>query len=406
LTPPDFLPGWPPQANGFALFGLLLLVGALGGRLAATTRVVPAITGYIVTGFVLGPGGLNWLDAGMLADARVLADVSLGVIVFELGRRLDLSWATHDRWLLPMGLAESALSFAAMFGLLAWLGIDPLEAAVAATFGVATAPAVVLLVVRELRADGPVTRRALWLVALNNILAILGLAILLPFIEARTVGSAWSPIARSLWLVAGSFLLGLIAFGVMTQCARLVGKATAPQFVVTVGAILLTVGAALALKLSVLLALLVLGVAARNLDLRHWLMDVHFGGVAEIFFVVLFVLTGATRRVDVFGAVAWIGLALVGARFVGKAVGLLLLARPARVTAGQASSAALALLPIPGLAIGMTQPIFEIAPEFGARLAAIVVSGVALLHILGPIATRFALLRAGEGEPQARDQAL
>jgi Kef-type K+ transport system membrane component KefB len=405
MTAPEFLPGWPPHANGFALFGLLLLAGALGGRLAATTRVLPAITGYIATGFVLGPGGLNLLDAGMLADARVLADVSLGVIVFELGRRLDLRWAAHDRWLLPMGLAESALSFAAMFALLAFLGTDHLEAAVAATFGVATAPAVVLLVTRELRADGPVTRRTLWLVALNNILAILGLAILLPFVEARALGSAWNPIARSLWLVAGSWLLGLIAFGFMTQCARLVGKATGPQFLVTVGAILLTVGAALALKLSVLLALLVLGVAARNLDRSHRLIDVRFGGVAEIFFVVLFVLTGATVRTDQFGTIAWVGLALVAARAVGKALGIFLLARPARVTLKQASTAALALTPIGGLAIGMTQPIFDVAPEFGARLAAIVVSGIALLHILGPIATRFALLRAGEGEPQARDEA-
>lgn len=405
MTPPDFLPAWPPQANGFALFGVLLLAGALGGRLVATTRVLPAITGYIAIGFLLGPGGLNLLDTALLGDARVLADVSLGVIVFELGRRLDLRWAAHDRWLLPMGIAESALSFAAMFVLLQWLGIDRLEAAVAATFGVATAPAVVLLVTRELRADGPVTRRTLWLVALNNILAILGLAFLLPFVEARTLGSAWSPIARSLWLVAGSFLLGLIAFGVMTQCARLVGKGTGPQFLVTVGAILLTVGSALALKLSVLLALLVLGVAARNLDRRHWLVDVRFGGVAEIFFVVLFVLTGATLRTDQFGAVAWVGLALVGARVVGKALGILVLARPARLTARQASTVALALTPIGGLAIGMTQPIFEVAPEFGARLAAIVISGVALLQILGPVATRFALLRAREGEPQARDEA-
>jgi hypothetical protein len=51
----------------------------------------------------------------------------------------------------------------------------------------------------------------------------------------------------------------------------------------------------------------------------------------------------------------------------------------------------------------MTQPIYDIAPEFGARLAAIVLSGVAILQLLGPIATRFALIRAGEGEPGARD---
>jgi len=244
MTPPDFLPSWPPGPNSFALFGLLLLAGAIGGRLAATTRVLPAITGYIATGFLLGPGGLHWLDERTLAEARVFADVSLGVIVFELGRRLDLEWARHDLWLLPMGLAESLVSFVAMVGLLRWLDVDPLEAAVVATFGIATAPAVVLLVTRELRAEGPVTRRALWHVALNNIVAILGLAVLLPFIEARATGAPWNPIARSLWLVAGSFLLGFVAFHLLTLCARVVGKGSAPQFILVVAVIILTVGTA------------------------------------------------------------------------------------------------------------------------------------------------------------------
>jgi len=144
-------------------------------------------------------------------------------------------------------------------------------------------------------------------------------------------------------------------------------------------------------------------VCARNLDRHHRLVDVRFGGAAEVFFVVLFVLTGATLRPDQFGHVAWIGLALIVARALGKAFGLVLLAGPARLTVRQAATVAVALTPISGLAIGMTQPIFEVAPEFGARLTAIVVSGIALLHLLGPIATRYALLRAGEGEPGARD---
>ena len=55
VTAPDFLPAWPPAANAFLIFGLLLLAGLAGGRLAATTRVLPAITGYIATGFLLGP---------------------------------------------------------------------------------------------------------------------------------------------------------------------------------------------------------------------------------------------------------------------------------------------------------------------------------------------------------------
>jgi NhaP-type Na+/H+ or K+/H+ antiporter len=401
---PDFLPAWPPAANAFLVFGLLLLAGLAGGRLAATTRVLPAITGYIATGFLLGPGVLGWLSEAALAQSRVLAEFSLGLIVFDLGRRLDLEWARHDRWLLPMGVAETALSFVAMFGLLHFVGgIDTLEAAVAAMVGTASAPAVVLLVTNELKADGPVTRRMLWHVALNNAIATVGVTLLLPFIEARASGASWNRVARALWLIAGSFLLGYLAFLLMTLLARWLGKSPVPQFLLAVGVIVATVGAAQAGRLSVLLALLVLGACTRNLDRQHRLVDVEFGRAAQLFFVALFVLTGATLRPDQFGAIAWVGLAFVVARALGKTLGLYALAHPAHVSLRQAGTLALALTPMAGLAIGMTQPIYEVAPEFGARLAAIVVSGVAILHVLGPIATRYALIRAGEGEPGARD---
>ena len=38
----------------------------------------------------------------------------------------------------------------------------------------------------------------------------------------------------------------------------------------------------------------------------------------------------------------------------------------------------MALTPMAGLAIGMTQPIYDVAPDFGADLAAIVASGIAM----------------------------
>jgi Kef-type K+ transport system membrane component KefB len=399
----DFLPGWPPAANSFVLFGLLLLAGLIGGRIAATTRVLPAITGYIAIGFVLGPGVLGFITGEALSDARIFADISLGLIVFELGRRLDLEWARHDRWLLPSGLAESLLSFAAMFALLNYFDIPPLEAAVAATVGVATAPAVVLLVAAELEAEGPVTRRALWHVALNNIVAILGLALLLPFIEARTGGASWSPTARALWLVAGSFLLGYLAFRAARLIARFVGKTEPPQFILVVGMIVLTVGVAQVGKFSVLLALLVFGICARNLDPDRRLIDIRFGRAARLFFVVLFVLTGATLAPSQFGAIAWLGLALVVVRLLGKTAGLYLFARTAKISARQAATLSLALTPMAGLAIGMTQPIYDVAPEFGAHLSAIIASAVAILSVLGPIATRYALIASGEGEPEKRD---
>jgi Kef-type K+ transport system membrane component KefB len=228
-------------------------------------------------------------------------------------------------------------------------------------------------------------------------------ALLLPFVEARTASTPWNPIARALWLLAGSFLLGYLAFRVTRLVARFIGKGDASQFILIVAMIVLTVGIAQLAKLSVLLALLVMGACARNLDVDHRLIDTRFGRAARLFFVVLFVLTGATLRPDQFGTVAWLGLAFVLVRLLGKAAALFAFARPARVSMAQAATLTLALTPMAGLAIGMTQPIFEISPEFGARLAGIVASGIAILAVLGPIATRFALIRSGEGEPEERD---
>jgi hypothetical protein len=274
---------------------------------------------------------------------------------------------------------------------------------VAATIGVATAPAVVLLVAAELKAEGPATRRSLWHVALNNIVAMLGIALLLPFVEARVSGTPWNPIARALWLVAGSFLLGYVAFRVARAIARFIGKAEASQFILVVGMIVLTVGVAQVGRLSVLLALLVFGVCARNLDPDRRLIDIRFGHAARLFFVVLFVLTGATLRPEQFGAIAWLGLAFVLVRLVGKAFALFVLARPAHISARQAATLSLTLTPMAGLTIGLTQPIFDISPEFGAHLAGVIASGIAILSVLGPIATRYALIQSGEGAPEARD---
>ena len=141
----EFLPQFPLAANALALFGVLLLAGALGGELIRRVLNLPRITGYVLIGLALGSSGLNLLDAGMLRYLRVFIDVGLGLVLFDLGRRLDFEWLSRDRWLAVMALAESLLSFACMFGALAWLDIAPLYAAVAAAIGVSSSPAIVLL---------------------------------------------------------------------------------------------------------------------------------------------------------------------------------------------------------------------------------------------------------------------
>ena len=95
--------------------------------------------------------------------------------------------------------------------------------------------------------------------------------------------------------------------------------------------------------------------------------------------------------------------ALPIARFVGKSVGVLALTYFSGVRRGAAGLLCLTLTPMSGLAISMVHGTTNLYPEFGAKLAAIVLSAVLILELIGPVAVQFALRRAGEAmDPEAR----
>lgn len=395
----SYLPLLPLELNQFVLFSLILVIGLIGGQLAKLTGWLPAISGYILSGFLLS--AVNLLPQEIFTEGRIFIDISLGLILFDLGRRLDLSWLRNDPWLLPSSVLECGLSFVTIYFLLTAFGVPRLEAAIAATIGCATAPAVVLLVASELRADGPVTRRMFCFTALNNIAALCGLILLLPFVHRRYSVDLLSAAAHALYLLAGSFLLACCIYWITRMLAKIVGKNSALQFVLLVAMIIFAVGTARSLNLSVLLTLLSFGVLAKNWHRNHEFAAIEFGYLGQVFFIVLFVLTGAALSLIDISNAFLLGVLFVAVRFIGKSAGVLLLAWPMGISFKQATLLGIALSPMAGLALGMTQTIYDFYPEFGAKLSGIVVSAVALLQILGPIATRFSLRRAGEHSPDS-----
>ena len=58
----------------------------------------------------------------------------------------------------------------------------------------------------------------------------------------------------------------------------------------------------------------------------------------------------------------------------------------------------LGLLPMSGVAIILGQRVSGIYPVFGPELSALMLSVIAILEILGPICTRYALIASGEAQ--------
>ena len=59
----DYLPALPLQFTPLLAFGLVLLVGALGGYVAHRISWLPSITGFMLVGFLCGPSVLDLLSA-------------------------------------------------------------------------------------------------------------------------------------------------------------------------------------------------------------------------------------------------------------------------------------------------------------------------------------------------------
>lgn len=397
-----FLPQFPFAANPLVLFGVLLLAGFTGGELVRRVLRLPRIVGYVLIGLVLGASGLGVIDGKLVREAQVFVDIALGLILFELGRRLDFDWLRRDRWLAATSVAESALSFGCIYLALIYFDIQPLYAAVAAAIGIATSPAVVMLVAQELRAEGQVTERALNLVAINSVVAFVLTTMLLSWIYHEYSAGWLTMLTHPVYLLAGSLFLGYVASGAAILLGRWLGKRAELHFVMLLALIVLAIGCAVALKFSVLLALLAFGVMVKNMDENHDLMQVDVIKIGQMFFVVLFVVTGATLQTsDLFtgGAIA---VVYILARFVGKSVGVLSLAYFSGIRPGSGGLLAIALTPMSGLAIVMVRSTMDLYPEFGANLAAIVLSAALILELVGPIAVQFALTKAGEaGEERA-----
>lgn len=397
-----FLPDFASAAAQLPWYALLLLAAALAGEAVQRWLRLPRLLGWIAVGGALGPHALGVLDRASLDALQPFLELAIGVVLFELGQRVDPSWLRRNPWLLATSILESGLAFGAMFAVLLALDTSPLLAAVAAAIGISTAPAVVLTVVRELRAQGQVAERALLLTALNSVYAFVAVSVLLAWLAQEYSGDWRAVVLHPLYLVFGSVALAALFAGATLGVLRLLGRRHDAQFLCVIALVASAVWAAVTLQLSVALALLAFGAMTRILDRRRHFVSLEFGRVGRILLILLFAITAAGLEWSLVPAGLVAGGVLIAARFAGKALGVFALAPLAGLPLRKASLLAFALTPMSGLALVLVHDTARLYPQFGPALAAIVVAAIALLGLLGPLLLHFALVRAGEAAGEVR----
>lgn len=393
--------------NELFSLGLILLLALLAGHLVKFLRI-PEVSGYILAGVALGPSAFGWITHENLITLGIFSEVALGLILFSVGSVFEFSrFRRFGRRIVLLTCIESSLA-----ALLVTLGVlingAPWQVAVLlGAIAVETAVASTLMVLRESNASGPLSETLLGIIAVNNVLCLIGYSLVAAFVELNAslgtassfFGSLFSSVYPLFWQVVGSVALGyLIGLLLASWGSKVVEHGE--MLILLVGCVLLCVGIAVLLDLSPLLASLTVGATMANLSARSRTLFGALGHTDPPLYAIFFVIAGADLDVSLLGSIGMLGATYVVCRAIGKFWGTNLGTRRLGFDRNIQRFLGFGMMTQAGLAIGLTLAINRRFPEYSATISTVILSSIILFEIIGPLATRFAIVQSKEARPR------
>ena len=400
-----------------------LLAGLLMTRLFKPLKL-PSVTAYLIAGVLVGPyclgalgvGGLGFDSHEAVSALSLISEVALGFIAFSIGNefRLDDLKKTGKAALtigVLQALVATVLVDLALYGL-HLLMPDKISLPQVLTLGAiatATAPAATLMVVRQYKAKGPLTKLLLPIVALDDAVGLVVFAV--SFGIAKTLVSGEvdlvSILLNPLLEIALSLLLGA-AMGVLLTYLEKLFNSNTNRLNLTIAFVFLTASlsmldfhiGAVHIQFSSLLVCMMLGTVFCNIcPLSHDLMERADKWTSPLF-ALFFVISGAELELSVFAdwAIVLVGLVYIVFRSLGKYTGAFGSAKLCRCEPAICKYLGITLLPQAGVALGMCTTAMSLGEE-GNLIRNITLFAVLIYELIGPLMTRQALTAAGEIHP-------
>lgn len=383
-------------ADPVLAIALLMLVAVVVAETLHRAWRLPRICGHMLTGALASPLVLRLFDRFDLDPWKPLIDLAIGALLFELGTRIRPRWLLDNPWLALSCVLQSLLCGVFVAVSLMWLGAPLLAAAVAGTVALSTSPVIVLAVTHEARSRGQVTERLLLMVAINAVIAVVGLKVLrivLATDSAVPGDELMNAAGSALRVIAGSFLLGLACGFALDRLSPLV-RGTPAMPVLQIALVITASMLAVQWTLSPLLALLVAGMTARA-RMNHGLaVEPHLGSAGAVLNVLLFICLGLLFTLEGLWSVwPWV-LVIIVVRLIASGIAVGGLARVSGLGWRQAGALVLALQPMSSLAVLLAADTFGWAAQLpglhGPTLQALLLA-ITLMQLTGPIWTQLSL---------------
>lgn len=420
----------------FIYIAILLLAALLSTRLMKILKL-PNVTGFIITGILVGPFIFGLLFNNFSYDGikesliytyvdkiKWVSTIALGFIAFSIGTSFKVSAirAVGKKVIIITVLEALGASVLVLAALVALHFIFPNQVswALVLTLGAiasATAPAATLMVIKQYKAKGPLVDTLLPVVALDDAAALILFSILFQIAMTVSAGGSfdfYKMLIKPILEILISLSIGA-ALGFLISFMNRFFKSRNNRLIICIFSIFAACGLYYLFKtkylgnfeLSSLLMCMMIGAVYVNMSKDNGkTLDVMDRFTSPIY-LMFFVISGASLDLTIFFnkeglIVMLIAFVYIVSRVVGKWAGAFAGASISRCEPKVKKYLGFALVPQAGVAIGLATTanvLFSANPETqkaGSLIIAIILTSTLVYELVGPLASKFALKKAGE----------
>ena len=402
-----------------------LISGLLLSRVTKRMHL-PAVTAYLVAGLLLGPfclgalkvPGLGFNTLEQVDGLSIITQTALGFIAFTIGNEFRLSQLkAMGSSAIIIGILQAVITTVVVDIVLIVLHLlfpEVLSLPAAITLGAiasATAPAATLMVVRQYKADGPLTKLLLLVVAIDDAVGLLLFSVSFGVATALSHGqvSLLAVVVEPLLEIVLSLALGAV-MGWLLNKVEMFFHSRSKRMTVSVAFVLLTVGLSMLqfhigpvhCSFSLLLVCMMCGTVFCNIcDTSEELMD-RVDGWTMPLNILFFVISGAELDLEILThpMTILVGIIYIIARSAGKYFGSMGSCALTKQSKPITDNLGITLLPQAGVALGMALTAASL-PD-GTLVRNVVLFAVLVYELVGPALTKRSLLAVGEIKPEGR----
>ena len=419
----------------FAYIAILLFVALFSTRLMRLVKL-PNVTGYIITGIIMGPFVFGLLFNNFtyenIKDGMVfkfvdqiswVSTVALGFIAFSIGTsfKTNVIKSLGKRVIVITileALGASLLVFIALLiahfifpEYISWQLVLTLSAIASAT-----APAATLMVIKQYRAHGPLVDTLLPVVALDDAAALILFAILFQIATALAGGtiSVYTILVKPLLEIMISLVVGT-ALGFIISFMSRFFRSRNNRLIWCIFSVFAALGIYYLFKsqmmgsfeLSSLLICMMAGAIYTNfVKESNRTLDVMDRFTSPLY-MMFFVISGASLDLSIFFnkdglLVVIIALIYIIFRVIGKWSGAFTGASFTKCEPQVKKYLGFALIPQAGVAIGLSTTAYRLfannpeTSKAGSLILAIILTSTLIYELIGPMVAKFALKQAHE----------